>query len=394
VRTRIACGVDVVVAFLLSGAASGEALSGRAIVPRGVSGAHARIPTGPLIGISRSTGGLVRGFPRVSLAPSIAAGGHIRAIVDDGAGGWYVGGDFQSIGGVSCWSLAHIRRDLTIDRRWCPRPSGIVFALVRLGSTLYVGGDMGRIAGQARRGLAAFNTATGRLTPWNPGDVTTMVWDMAANASGSVIYVSGPFDEVGGARRSNFAALHADSGRATAFAANPDANFHGDSIAGFAVTPTRIYAWGQFSHIGGQPARDAVAALDPGSGRLDAWGHPSNGSWSGTVVAGTTVFVSGWFSRVDGKARAGLAAFDARTGLPKAWAPALGRVNGVNAIASWGNAIVAWFSNGSFAAFAKTSGQLVWRSRIRTAEQTTRGVIATSGNTVVAGGLFRFATSS
>jgi hypothetical protein len=54
------------------------------------------------------------GLPKISGAGSIAtvgAGGALRAVVADGAGGWYIGGLFTHVGGVPRTNLAHIRAD-------------------------------------------------------------------------------------------------------------------------------------------------------------------------------------------------------------------------------------------------------------------------------------------
>jgi hypothetical protein len=45
---------------------------------------------GPLVALSAKTGG-VQGFPHV-------VGKSVFAIADDGAGGWYLGGEFSSAG--------------------------------------------------------------------------------------------------------------------------------------------------------------------------------------------------------------------------------------------------------------------------------------------------------
>src|SRR5262245_21574945 len=41
-------------------------------------------------------------------------GGNVRAVASDGAGGWYVGGEFGQVGGVARGSLAHILADGTV----------------------------------------------------------------------------------------------------------------------------------------------------------------------------------------------------------------------------------------------------------------------------------------
>jgi trimeric autotransporter adhesin len=67
-------------------------------------------------------------------APRLLRGhvsGPVYAMVDDGRGGWFIGGDFPTVGGVACPYLAHIRADGDLDRRWCPAPNAGVRALAR-----------------------------------------------------------------------------------------------------------------------------------------------------------------------------------------------------------------------------------------------------------------------
>ena len=67
--------------------------------------------TGGGAAVSRTTGLVDPGFPTVA--------GHIRAVAADGTGGWYVGGDFTSIGGLPRTNLAHVLANGMVDD-WNP----------------------------------------------------------------------------------------------------------------------------------------------------------------------------------------------------------------------------------------------------------------------------------
>ena len=64
----------------------------------------------------------------------------INDVVGDGSGGFYIGGNFTTVGGTACKNLAHIQSNGTLQSSWCPNPNGTVNVLALSGTTLYVGG--------------------------------------------------------------------------------------------------------------------------------------------------------------------------------------------------------------------------------------------------------------
>lgn len=92
------------------------------------------------------------------------AGGDVHAVVPDEHGGWFIGGDFTSIGGEAVPRLAHIQPDGTVDGDWVPSPNDAVLALAldstdyadRPGDwTLYAGGKFTQVAGNNPRNFLA-----------------------------------------------------------------------------------------------------------------------------------------------------------------------------------------------------------------------------------------------
>jgi len=105
--------------------------------------------TGGFVPISASTGQPVGVFPRVN--------GFVYACVPDGAGGWFIGGEFTKVGGVGRNNIAHIRADGSVDTAWNPNANNRVFALAISGSTVYAGGQFWSIGGQTRHYFAQFD---------------------------------------------------------------------------------------------------------------------------------------------------------------------------------------------------------------------------------------------
>jgi trimeric autotransporter adhesin len=330
--------------------------------------------------LGRLTGRFVSFSRAGTLQPSATqvAGGGVTAIAPDGAGGWFIGGMFTSIRGVDCPRLAHIRRNQTLDRRFCRRPNGEVHALARRGTTLYVGGQFTRIDGNQRQRLAAFDTRSGSLRAWNPNvrgvavsDTMVPVLPSVSAIVASPSYVGGEFQGVGGASRMNLAALDPRTGEALTWRVRLGSRFPGDryihaGVTALARSGPRLYIGGQFGRVAGQP-RPGVAVVDAESGRLLRWrpkpflsdyvgaialarhnvyvgaGNNDPGgvfafdrmtgrrvSWirsRGLIhslsVSGSTLYLGGEFDRIGGQPRSNLASVDTPTDNVLGWAPTL-----------------------------------------------------------------------
>jgi hypothetical protein len=132
------------------------------------------------------------------------------------------------------------------------------------GSTIYVGGNFNQIGGATRRGIAALNATSGKLTAFNPGTVNNNV---ALNAPGvvtsivltpSAILVGGGFTNIAGAARTSVAAI-TPAGHALPW--NPDANINVTDVqkvpSAFvdAIDPTgsTVLIGGYFASLGSIP---------------------------------------------------------------------------------------------------------------------------------------------
>jgi len=90
--------------------------------------------------------------------------GRINAIIEDGLGGWVIGGDFTHVGGVELSNLAYVQADLSVSTAWRPNPDGIVHALRfhtrDVGLRLLVGGEFTEIHGEDRSYFAELHTGS------------------------------------------------------------------------------------------------------------------------------------------------------------------------------------------------------------------------------------------
>jgi hypothetical protein len=350
--------------------------------------------TGSGVPVDTTTGAAAAVFPEVN--------GFVRAAVPDGAGGFFIGGDFTRVGGVDRSKIAHVRADGTVDPSFDPSAQGgadsDVLALARSGSTLYVGGKFNAIGGQPRDNVAAISTTTGQATSWNPGadgSVSALV------LAGSTVYLGGSFASVSGQSRSAIAAVNASTGTPTAW--NPNVTGGGDDSQGpfvdaIALSGTTVYAGGEFNEVG-TTARHNLAAISATSGAPTAWnpdpsGEPNDGLTTrvkAIAVSGSSVYVGGLFTSLGGAPRHDLGAVDATSGQATGWNPGVDGAPDVLAIS--GSSI---YVGGSFDSITGTTlGYLAALDPSTGAARSwnpspdaTVDTLAFSGQTVYVGGSF------
>jgi trimeric autotransporter adhesin len=250
--------------------------------------------TGSLAALNATTGA-TQSFPQVN--------GEVKAMVSDGSGGWYIGGNFLSVvdtqgpnqGVIQTRNrLAHITSANTVDPNWTPIANGTVLALAKNGNTVYIAGNFcyaGSTPGP-RSHIAALDTNTGAALSWNPGvgvsgacgtDNTSV---SALVVSGTTLYVGGTFTTIGGQPRNNLAALNTNNNGVKSWNPSPD-----NSVYALLLSGTTLYAGGAFMNVGNPPVPDTVlAAFDTATGGLAAgWLNPRI---SYSVGASPTIFVN------------------------------------------------------------------------------------------------------
>ncbi len=246
----------------------------------------------------------------------------------------FAGGYFDSIGGVPRHRLAAFDALTGAVTSWNPNADDHVNTITPSGSAVFVGGVFHSLGGQPRYGLAALDATTGALTGWDPNPDHQVMEVHALVFTGSVVYVGGYFGRIGGSDRPRLAAIDATTGLATSWNPNlRDAN----QVFAIAVSGSTVYAGGSFTTAGGQHRLNLVA-LDASTGA--ATGFVADTDWpSGYVralaVQGSTLYVGGDFTSINGVTRNYLAALDATTGAVTSWQPSVsGRVQAIAASAT------------------------------------------------------------
>ena len=262
-----------------------------------------------------------------------------------------------------------------------------VYAIVRSGGTIYLGGAFTQVIshdGQivARNHLAAFDAQTGEVTAWNPGADNT-VRALALSADGGTVYAGGSFRTVGGKTRTRLAAIDAATGTVLD-TWKPRASA---AVRALGFSAGRVYLGGTFLSVNGN-ARLRLAAVDPVTGALvSGWAPQADAGVRALLVSpdGQRVFVGGGFLNISGSSQPHLAALSANNGSVLAWLSHPSYT--INALAQTGSMVYGGGSGsgGNVPAFDIATGALKWTGR-------TDGdvaAVAVFDGQVIAGGHFR-----
>lgn len=297
--------------------------------------------TGSGAAVNPTTGEVDPRFPRVSGWP------YEKAVVSDGAGGWYIGGGMSSVGGAAVSRAAHLNADGSLDTSWLPQVTGGqgVLTMAKYGDVIILGGSFTAVNGFPRNRLAAIKT-DGTLLPWDP-NASSIVHAIAV--SGDTAYIAGQLTTLAGASRNLAGAIRlgartdvANETCLTAWSAtdcltawNP--NVSGWGVLSLAVDTTYTYLTGHFSTVGGQ-ARTHAAKVLTTDGAVQAWDAGVNAQGGAVAVSNGKVYLGGQFSNAGGQVRNKVAKWDVATDVLEAWAPNV-TGNGVNAIEIIGGSI-------------------------------------------------------
>ncbi|RKQ93131.1 beta-propeller uncharacterized protein DUF5122 [Solirubrobacter pauli] len=228
----------------------------------------------------------------------------VRAIAPDGAGGFFVGGTFDSVVGVRRHGLAHLRADGSLDTTFQPGVSGSVYALQRAGEVLYVGGAF---SGPKGNNVVALDTRTGAALDWGHGgrmngQVT------ALSVAGDRVFVGGEFSTVAGATRYAAAALDRTTGQLLAWNPGLDGNA---SVSAIAARDGRVFVGGSLYSAQRTELHGTALFSADDAATLVPW-RPGTGETAQLAVGARAVAT---LEYLDGELRA----FDTASRAPLPW---------------------------------------------------------------------------
>lgn len=250
---------------------------------------------------------------------------NVNAAVADGAGGYYLGGEFTLVDGAHKKGVVHILANGKVDRGFKAQTSGKVYALALSPSgVLYIGGKITRVSGVSATNLAAVDATTGNRIPGWSASPNSTVYALAATSTS--VYVGGAFSSIGSSAHRGIARLSATSGALdTSFTATTAA-----TVWSLALSPdaSTVYAGGDFtsaySSATGTQSRSRLAAFATANGAVTGWNPGADATVSAILPdpATGTVYLGGSFTTLGGAARVALGAVTA-AGAVTGWDPAI-----------------------------------------------------------------------
>jgi trimeric autotransporter adhesin len=308
--------------------------------------------------------------------PNANAGVEALAISSDGSI-IYAGGRFTMIGGLPRLSLAALNAaDGSATLTFNPSVTGtvgngVVNALARSGSTLYVGGSFNTIGGAMRNNIAALSLGVpldGVAVPgFNPSPSYSgcaacgSIAALAVSSDGATVYAGGLFDTIGGKSRNHFAGLNPADGTATPFNPSPNGNIFTLAVSS---DSSIIYVAGGFNSSNGSPsiggqARNYAAAVNAIDGTATGFNPNPNAIVNAFGVSGSAVYLAGYFSSLGGVVRHSIAAISATDGSVTSFDPNAAGFNGgtatVYSLAVSGSTVYAGGYFGSIGGQSRTS---------------------------------------
>lgn len=273
------------------------------------------------IAVNTATGNAVSGFPVISTPHT-----GITAAVPDGAGGFYIGGNFTQVDGTARTYIARLNSDGSLNA-WNPVLNGSVNAIAVSAdlTTIYIAGGFTQVNATTRNRLAALSAADGSLTSWNPGLSNGNINALSLSTAGT-IYVAGSFTAASGAiigdsSRTRAAEISLTTGKATAW--NPNVSSSFTEVLTIAQSSSSVYIGGDFTQVNGSVARNYAAKISKASGIVDATWNPNPGyTVNALIVSGDKVYIGGKFSNIGVKTRWKLAVLDTTAGTAlDGWVP-------------------------------------------------------------------------
>ena len=245
-----------------------------------------------------------------SFNPDPGTNGYILTLAVQPDGKILAGGYFTTLGGQPRNCLARLNADGTLDQNFNPNAqsySDVSSLTVQVDGKILVGGNFTKLGGQTRNRIGRLNADGSLDASFNPG-ADNRVSSLVIQADGKIL-VAGIFKTLGGKPRSGIGRLNADGSLDNNFDPRAYLNSYGTAfVAALAVQADgKIVVSGNFDTMAGQP-RNYIARIDE-QGNLDPDFVPNGYGYSSALVVQPDgkILASGSFTTLSGQTGQGIA---------------------------------------------------------------------------------------
>ena len=220
----------------------------------------------------------------------------------------YIGGNFTQVNGLMRKNLARFNANTGLVDSWSPTFNGAVNMLKQVGSKLLVGGSFYIVNSLSRFGICMFDLPSGNLNSWSDtADYTS--YNVGIGVYNNNFYY----------HKFNFATndgkilcVNANTGAYVPW--QSDTILQGD-INYIYISGNYVYVGGLFNTSGYTPKYRNLCRFNVNSGAMDTAWHPGVNSTSfgimSIVQVNSKLFFGGVYDTIAGVRRTGLASFDA-----------------------------------------------------------------------------------
>jgi PKD repeat protein len=174
--------------------------------PAGAAAGVNTVSRSNLLAYDVTTGNLITSFAPVF-------NGQIKALAASPDGSTlYVGGEFTTVNGLNRYRIAAFNTATgQLITSFAPALNTTVNALAATNSAVYVGGPFSTANNTTRLGAAAFNSANGALLPWAPTEAGGSIQAMVISPDASKLVIGGSFTTVNGSSNPGYGLAAVDS---------------------------------------------------------------------------------------------------------------------------------------------------------------------------------------
>lgn len=222
-----------------------------------------------------------------------------------------IGGDFNTVGGVTRNHLARLNADGTLDSSFNPNVNELVTCIaLQADGKIIIGGEFTTVGGSSRPGLARLQPGGSLETSFNL-NVAGHVQSLAIQKDGKIL-VGGDFTSMGSMPRNMLARVNTEGTLDQTFVPQIECSLPDPLIRSIMVQADgKILVGGNFDEVSGV-SQSYIARLEATYGQIDATFIPTldGGLTSMLLQADGMVVIAGVFTDIDGNSALGLARLD------------------------------------------------------------------------------------